>query len=370
MSLEEETNEWGPGGQPSASKQIEVYNDSLSKNTPKKKGKKLSTLRYPGTYTDNRRDYLQLSISKFDRRNRMGNKSNEKPMFTKQVALNQKNQPVGHRFKVNEENFSLPNWKSFTESFNEGTGKNTHTYISLPIPENLQDSNQVSWNEDTISPLSAAMVNAGSSVIQNPGAVPGKISAILDHMKTKDIGVSLAGKGIDSELIADYTAALAVSQIAQINPQSIITRTSGQVMQSNMELLVDKPMLRQFNFTWHLMARDRSESQEILQIIRALKKALAMKKGGAGSLTSEFFLKSPDYFELSYHKGSKPHPFLNNFKPCALTSLSTNYTGSTTYSTYRDGTPTHISITTTFQEVNPIYAEDYDTGKGKRGVGY
>lgn len=65
--------------------------------------------------------------------------------------------------------------------------------------------------------------------------------------------------------------------------------------------------------------------------------------------------------------GNKKHPFLNSFKPCALTDMQISYTGSGTYATYQDGTPVHIQMNLTFKELNPIYREDY---KNVGGVGY
>jgi hypothetical protein len=57
--------------------------------------------------------------------------------------------------------------------------------------------------------------------------------------------------------------------------------------------------------------------------------------------------------------GGKPHPFLNQFKICALNAMSVNYTASGTYATYSDATPVHMQMTLTFQELTPIYREDY-----------
>ena len=57
--------------------------------------------------------------------------------------------------------------------------------------------------------------------------------------------------------------------------------------------------------------------------------------------------------------GGRPHPFLNQFKICALNTMSVNYTGSGTYATYSDATPVHMVMTLTFQELTPIYREDY-----------
>ena len=54
----------------------------------------------------------------------------------------------------------------------------------------------------------------------------------------------------------------------------------------------------------------------------------------------------------------------------ALVETKVNYSGSGTFSTFHDGTPTHIKLSLTFKELNPVYREDYDEGIGKNGVGY
>ena len=52
--------------------------------------------------------------------------------------------------------------------------------------------------------------------------------------------------------------------------------------------------------------------------------------------------------------------------------MGVNYTGSGTYATYPDGTPVHLTLQLKFQELNPIYAEDYGEGGSftLKGVGY
>jgi hypothetical protein len=51
-------------------------------------------------------------------------------------------------------------------------------------------------------------------------------------------------------------------------------------------------------------------------------------------------------------------------------NITVNYTGSGTYATYSDATPVHMTMTLTFQELTPIYAEDYETGTGSEGTGF
>ena len=96
---------------------------------------------------------------------------------------------------------------------------------------------------------------------------------------------------------------------------------------------------------------------------------MSARKNGT---TGEIFISAPDVFQLTYMKGNQRHPFLNNFLPMALTSINILYTGSNTYSTFYDGTPTHMRMNLTFKELNPVYFEDQEAleSAGDQSVGY
>ena len=159
---------------------------------------------------------------------------------------------------------------------------------------------------------------------------------------------------------------------ANVSPEALITRATGQILQSNLELLFGGPSLRTFPFTYDFAPRDETEAQECMEIIRELKIAMSARSGAttpgvpgdiAGG-TGGLFIKSPRVFLLQYKSGDRTHPFLNKFKLCALTDLQVNYTGSGTYATYagRLKAPVHMIVSMTFKELNPIYAEDQLSG--------
>jgi hypothetical protein len=129
-------------------------------------------------------------------------------------------------------------------------------------------------------------------------------------------------------------------------------------------------MRPEFTFAFDMVPRDEKESREIKEIIKSFKQYSAVKKGLDSGGAAGLFLKSPEVFRLQYMSGTKPHPYLNRFKICALIGMSVNYTGSGTYSTYSDGTPVYMQLSLTFKELTPIYAEDYTTQGGQYGVGY
>ena len=90
--------------------------------------------------------------------------------------------------------------------------------------------------------------------------------------------------------------------------------------------------------------------------------------GTVGS--GNFFLKTPNVFNLRYRTGSRNHPFLNRFKQCFLENCSVNYTGEGVHTTYDDGTPVSMNLDLTFKEIAPIYDIDYDAKPGSEAVGY
>ena len=98
---------------------------------------------------------------------------------------------------------------------------------------------------------------------------------------------------------------------------------------------------------------------------------MVAKRGeSAFGMNGGIFLNPPDVFLLRYLSNGKDHPFLNVFKPCALTNMSVNYTGAGTYATYGDATPVNIKVSLMFKEINPVYAEDYEESQGQSGVGF
>ena len=234
--------------------------------------------------------------------------------------------------------------------------------IFLPIPENIQDSNAVNWGDDSLNGLAARAIGSAAGFIGNNGS-------FIDAVKRGGIeAAAFAGDvmNIPGTIRNSFIAAKAVGAFTNVNAQGVITRQTGQVLNPNMELLFNNVTLRSFNFQFDLAPRNKNESRVIKNIIRTFKRSMNAKKNGSVGL----FISSPDVFQLSYKTGSNDHKFLNKFKPMALLNMAVNYTGSGTYATYDDTTPVHMQLSLQFQELNPVYSEDYDKEEGKLGVGF
>ena len=254
-------------------------------------------------------------------------------------------------------------------------------YIELPIPQEVNDANQVVWGEDTLNALELAGLSVAQKFMQgNIGE--GAIQSAQAATQALQRGIDFTGAGIGPEVNAAIRASISGAAInalgSNISQKSILSRSTGQILNSNLELLFQGMTLRSFPFSVTFTPRNSDEMKVVRSIIRNLKRSMAPKAGGKGtgfngSSATGIFLKSPDLFSLQYRHGSGDHPFLHAFKICALTGMSVNYTNAGTYASYADGTPVAIRVNLTFKEINPIYHEDYEENEGNLagiGVGY
>jgi len=251
-----------------------------------------------------------------------------------------------------------------------GAVKNVIQTIILPMPANIQDNNAADWTTGTMNPLQAGFANAASSAVLagNP------FGSITESLKKFGVNIGDAvGSGEGQQAVAAGTAFAAINAaLGQGDINSIIPRATGQVFNQNVELLFNGVTIRPaFQFTFDMVPRSQNEAKTIKEIIRKFKQNMTPKKGDPTVSGGGLFVKAPNVFKLQYMSGGKQHPFLHRFKPCALTQMSVNYNGSSQYATYPDATPVHMQMTLQFQELSPIYSEEYDnTEEGKTGVGY
>ena len=80
------------------------------------------------------------------------------------------------------------------------------------------------------------------------------------------------------------------------------------------------------------------------------------------------FVKSPHTFFLGYYKGAELQPFMNRFKECALTSMSVQYAPDGPFATFTDGSMTSYGMSLTFQELEPVFDNDY--GEDYKNIGF
>ena len=234
------------------------------------------------------------------------------------------------------------------------------TTVSLPMQPNLSESHSVGWGGDSLDPIKAILANASMGAI-------GNITDIEEIQREagKALGdIEALGRDPASiSFIAAYFAGQAVGA-------NISGRTTGQVINPNMELLFSGPSLRTFNFQFRLTPRDEPEAIEIRNIIKSFKANMAVRRS-----TSNLFLMAPNIFKLKYISGdgstaTEQHPFLNKFKPCAMTAFNVNYTPDGSYMTFENKSLTSYDISMSFSELEPIYQDDYTNNYNSNDMGF
>ena len=256
---------------------------------------------------------------------------------------------------------------SFAQNSSDDVGYGKKTIrgtVILPIPEGIQDSNIAGWGSGDMGPFQAAALGAGMDVVSGGNLVTSATKAVENLFKkaTAASQTAIGQDALQTFFASEATKALLGGSDFNQN----LSRATGAVFNSNTELLFSGVSLRSgFSFSFDMVPRSKKESDEIKDIIRFFKSESAAQKGAASDGAAGLFLKSPSVFRLRYMSGGKDHPFLNQFKICALNAMSVNYTASGTYATYSDATPVHMQMTLTFQELTPIYREDYMESGGK-----
>lgn len=281
-------------------------------------------------------------------------------------------------YKYEPPKLNLPTEGAF--SFAQNSSDNTYKSLGskqiqgtviLPVPQSVPTNTQsTSWGEGKMGPAQTLALGIGQETVAGQNLAKSFGSSLAAAaLGIKDAATTALGQ----QAFQSYFAAAATQQLLGQGDDlfnNVLSRQTGAVFNENIELLFRGLNLRApFQFAFDLAPRDADEARQIKDMVVFLKKAMAARKGTESGAAAGLFLKAPNVFKVQYMSGGKPHPYLNKFKICALTDLALNFTGSNTYATYSDGTPVHMNLGMTFQELTPIYADDYPE-RNETGVGY
>lgn len=251
-----------------------------------------------------------------------------------------------------------------------GTSGTLEQSIILPMPQTLPDNSQSAmWGKNEMGPLEVGAARIANDTVNSENYLKG-----LSDSLSQEAGklLSTVQTGVGQGALSSGIAAAAVKNIMGQGGDvgTYLSRAGGITFNQNVELLFTGVDLRPaFAFTFDMVPRSAEETRTIKNIIRILKVAMSPSKGGTGS-GAGLFITAPRVFNVKYKSGSSDHPFLNRFTTCALQTMSVNFTPDGTYTTYTDATPVHIQMSLQFQELTPIFREDYETEEGKKGVGF
>ena len=218
-------------------------------------------------------------------------------------------------------------------------------HITLPIPDGVTDQNKVNFGSGTLNALQVGGAELALDFLlrgaKQAGETAGDVfkQAVTDKNVQQAIAALLAGSGIG------------------VDTDDLLARTQGNINNNNLELLFKGPTLRPFNFSFNFSPRDGGEARQIQKIIRAFKQSSSVQRTPGG-----LFLAAPNTYKLEFINGktNRTHEFLPRIKECALLGVNMNYMPENSYMTYDDTSMVAYNMQLAFQELEPIFNDDYD----------
>ena len=236
--------------------------------------------------------------------------------------------------------------------------------VTLPMPNDISETNSVGWGEDSLSNVAAGLMPGLSKMAIGTaeadfGTITGGIGELTKFINGNDALSTRAKQFLTTKAAASLIAKLGVN----VNAEAFITRQTGAAINPNLELLFNGPKLRQFGFQFKLTPRDGGEATEIRKILRFFKQGMSPRKGSG---SAEFFLGTPNVFKIQFKSGNSELKSIGKIKTCALVSFNANYTPDGFYAAYKDGAaggsqPVAVTIQLGFTELTPVFNDEYDS---------
>jgi len=241
---------------------------------------------------------------------------------------------------------------------NKLLGKQVGETVFLPMPK-ASEAGGAEWGESKVDVLgigAASVFKFGMDRLANlttptelpdPKAPGFNVSSVMEAIKNFRGNAGGAAQILGARYASQALGALGIS----ISGEDLITRSTGNAVNPNAELLFRGPVLRDFGFRFTMIARSDKEAKQIRKIVRFF------KEGSAPKYQNAAFLGSPDIFQLKY----QPKSVLNQFKPMSLNKVTIDYAPDGYWAAYEDSHPVSIVMSLEFSEIVPVYDKDYVT---------
>ena len=237
--------------------------------------------------------------------------------------------------------------------------------VLLPVPDDIQYKDGPKWEGKDIgilgrfAPEVAATIGGGDSASIT--------DSIQEFARVGKVGLI---KSMISKLGAD--------------PNAVTQNINGKIANPYTEQVFGGIGLRDFNFNWKLVPRNKSEQRSIERIIRYLRRAAlpdtseTFGKGGSfvdtlggegfGAGATDRWLTVPNLFNLRWKQAGDGNEIssLPKLKKCICTNIDVNYTPDNVWATHIDGSnqpaPVAIQLSIGFGETEIIKSSDVGAG--------
>ena len=333
----------------------------LKGSSPTKDNK---TARYPSdSRIDSTTDYVFFQFGKYQ------------PPFGKLPRKGYKDEVKQGVTKNSQENYNVSTDLRQKDIGTPGGG--LISGIVLPMPQDLGNDIQQTWNGKQFSALGRAAIAGAAggnfAMIGNRlGDIKGNLTSTVASLQTTLLN-KIPGVGGNLDL------------------NDITGSTKGIVLNPNAEVLYDTAELREIGMTFKMIPRSAEEAKIIKNIVYMFRyasvpawgggddygdgfikdgvKDLTIKKKNSETDTAEDvsfgqdnFVRVPYLCKFTFMTGGKENKNVQQFKPCAIRKVAVNYTSDGTYATYRDGEPVATELTLNFLESKLLFKKDIEAG--------
>ena len=245
--------------------------------------------------------------------------------------------------------------------------------IMLPIPQDLGHEVAQQWQgKQWTTTGRAATAALGAGNFSDAGKAIGDISGWATAMQNSLTEMALNTlPGVGGNItINDLSGA-----------------TSGIVINPNAELMYDSPEMREIGMVFKMVPRTPQESKIIRRICQSFRKHSMPMFGGADASGTDAnskvtnalynaglkgnkekfnlggmnnFIRVPNLCKFTFMHGNKVHPYLVQFKPCAISKVEVTYTPDGTFATYKDGAPSAVELRINFMETKVVFADEVE----------
>ena len=324
----------------------------LGGESPEKTGNR--TLRWPDDAIQTTTDYVFFQFGKY------------LPPFSRDAGYNS----LLDKAEYNLENpFNSAATYELYNSSNENLDVSKFANnIVLPIPQDLSNEIAQVWQGKQFTSTGRAALAAvaggnmsyAKNVVKN---ITGNFKAIQTSLTSLALN-SIPGVGGNIEF------------------NDVSGSTQGIVINPNAELLYDSPEMREVGMIFKLVPRNPEESLAIQKIVKTFRKAAMPSWGATGGEPmvgaanqdgdplenlinyggEDNWIRVPNLCKFTFMHGDKPHPWLIQFKPCAISRVEVNYTSDGTFATYSDGAPVAVELSLNFMETKLIFSDEVEAG--------
>lgn len=222
--------------------------------------------------------------------------------------------------------------------------------VTLYLPPGLQYQDGVDYGAEDLG-ISGALVMEGRGIA----------SALLEDRQSFIQGLIGGASGQSNEL-----ARLVGVEAAKLNPAKLAgAKAAGQVLAGvainpNTRVLFRRVNLREFAFSFKLIAKSSDESQVIEDIIKFFRKQLYPETFNLAGVGVGY--KFPEKFNIKIvYEGSEGTWNPPLIKQCYLKGVATTF-NSSSMAFHKDGKPVEIDLALTFMESQALERKDIEAG--------